>query len=64
MTSLRLLAALPLALAAATAQPKVDIHVYMGAQHGFGCNERGSYSKPDYDLAQSRTLEFFTKNLG
>lgn len=46
------------------AQPKADIHVYMGAQHGFGCNERGSYSKPDYDLAQSRTLAFFARNLG
>jgi carboxymethylenebutenolidase len=45
------------------AQPNVDIYVYMGAQHGFGCDERGSYSKPDYDLAQSRTLEFFAKNL-
>ena len=46
------------------AQPKVDVHVYMGAQHGFGCDERGSYSKPDYDLAQQRTLDFFAKNLG
>ena len=46
------------------AQPKVDVYVYAGAQHGFGCDERGSYSKPDYDLAQSRTLEFFAKHLG
>jgi len=46
------------------AQPKADVYVYLGAQHGFGCDERGSYSKPDYDLAQSRTLEFFAKNLG
>jgi carboxymethylenebutenolidase len=46
------------------AQPKVESYVYMGAQHGFGCDERGSYSKPDYDLAQSRTLEFFAKHLG
>ena len=45
-------------------QPRADIHVYMGAQHGFGCDERGSYSKPDYDLAQQRTLEFFAKHLG
>ena len=45
------------------AQPRSDIHVYMDAQHGFGCNERGSYSKPDYDLAQQRTLDFFAKNL-
>jgi carboxymethylenebutenolidase len=45
------------------AQPKVDSYVYKGAGHGFGCDERGSYSKPDYELAQSRTLEFFAKNL-
>ncbi len=46
------------------AQPKAESHVYMGAQHGFGCDERGSYSKPDYDLAQQRTVEFFAKHLG
>jgi carboxymethylenebutenolidase len=46
------------------AQPKVESYVYAGAGHGFGCDERGSYSKPDYDLAQKRTLEFFAKNLG
>ena len=38
------------------AQPKVESHVYMGAEHGFGCNERGSFSKPDYELAQTRTM--------
>ena len=37
------------------AQPKVEVYVYQGAQHGFGCDERGSYSKPDYDLAQQRS---------
>ena len=46
------------------AQPKADVYVYMGAQHGFGCDERGSYSKPDYDLAQERTLAFFAAHLG
>ena len=46
------------------AQPKAESYVYMGAQHGFGCDERGSYSKPDYELAQKRTLEFFAKLLG
>lgn len=45
------------------AQPKVEVYVYMGAQHGFGCDERGSYSAPDYELAQQRTLEFFAKHL-
>jgi carboxymethylenebutenolidase len=46
------------------AQPKVAAYVYMGAQHGFGCDERGSFSQPDYELAQQRTLDFFAKNLG
>ncbi len=46
------------------AQPKAEVYVYEGAQHGFGCDERGSYSKPDYDTAQQRTVDFFAKNLG
>jgi carboxymethylenebutenolidase len=46
------------------AQPGVEIYVYSGAQHGFGCDERASYSKPDYELAQQRTLDFFAKHLG
>ena len=44
------------------AQPGVEVHVY-GGGHGFGCDERGSYVKADYDLAQKRTLEFFAKHL-
>ncbi len=46
------------------AQPKVETFVYAGAGHGFGCDERGSFSKPDYELAQQRTLAFFAKHLG
>ena len=46
------------------AQPKAETFVYAGAQHGFGCDERGSYSEPDYEVAQARTLAFFAKNLG
>jgi carboxymethylenebutenolidase len=46
------------------AQPGVEVYVYDGAQHGFGCDERASYSKPDYELAQQRTLELFAKQLG
>ncbi len=46
------------------AQPKAETYVYMGAGHGFGCDERGSFSKPDYELAQQRTLAFFAKHLG
>lgn len=46
------------------AQAKAECHVYIGAQHGFGCDERGSFSKPDYELAQNRTLDFFRKHIG
>lgn len=46
------------------AQANAEVHVYMGAQHGFGCDERASFSKPDYELAQRRTLDFFAKQLG
>jgi carboxymethylenebutenolidase len=46
------------------AQPKVDIYVYTGAGHGFGCDERGSFSQPDYEMAQQRTLQFFARHLG
>jgi carboxymethylenebutenolidase len=46
------------------AQPKVESYVYQGAGHGFGCDERGSFSKPDYELAQQRTLAFFARHLG
>jgi carboxymethylenebutenolidase len=46
------------------AQPKVETYVYAGAGHGFGCDERGSFSRPDYELAQQRTLAFFAKHLG
>lgn len=45
------------------AQPGVEVLVYAGAQHGFGCDERGSFSAPDAALAQERTLAFFAKNL-
>lgn len=45
------------------AQPGVEIYVYAGAQHGFGCDERASFSAPDAALAQSRTVAFFRKLL-
>ncbi|MBC7635020.1 MAG: dienelactone hydrolase family protein [Acetobacteraceae bacterium] len=45
------------------AQPGVAIYVYEGAQHGFGCDERASFSAPDAALAQARTVEFFRKHL-
>ena len=45
------------------AQPGVEIHIYPGAGHGFGCDARGSFSPPDAALAQERTLAFFARNL-
>jgi len=46
------------------ARPNAEVFVYPGAQHGFGCDERGSFSKPDAELAQQRTLAFFASHLG
>jgi carboxymethylenebutenolidase len=45
------------------AQPGIEINVYPGAGHGFGCDARGSFSPKDAALAQERTLAFFSKNL-
>ncbi len=45
------------------AQPSVEIFVYEGAGHGFGCEERGSYVPTDAAKAQERTLAFFAKHL-
>jgi len=45
------------------AQPEVDIHVYEGAGHGFGCDQRGSYNESAYQLAQQRSLDFLAKHL-
>lgn len=45
------------------AQPDAEIFIYPGAQHGFGCDDRASYSAPDAKLAQERTLAFFEKHL-
>lgn len=45
------------------AHPDVPVYVY-DADHGFNCDERPSYNKEAADLALSRTLEFFTKNVG
>ena len=43
------------------AQPGVEVFVYAGAGHGFGCDERGSFDAPTRDQAQARTLAFFDK---
>ncbi len=46
------------------AQPGVEVNVYPGAGHGFGCNERASFDPAAAKLAQERTLAFFARTLG
>jgi carboxymethylenebutenolidase len=46
------------------AQPGAEIYTYPKAQHGFGCDDRASYSKLDAVLAKDRTVAFFAKHLG
>lgn len=44
-------------------RPEVEVFIYPGAQHGFGCDERASYDKASSDLAWQRSLAFFSKKL-
>ncbi len=44
------------------AHPGVEVHVY-SADHGFNCDQRGSYDAAAAALARSRTLEFFARHL-
>lgn len=44
-------------------RPDVEIFVYPGAQHGFGCDERASYDKASADIARQRSLAFFATHL-
>jgi dienelactone hydrolase len=46
-----------------SAQPGVEVFVYE-ANHGFNCDQRGSYNEAAATLARARTLEFFAKHLG
>jgi carboxymethylenebutenolidase len=45
------------------AQPGVEVHVYE-ANHGFNCDQRGSYNEAAAKLARERTLAFFAKHVG
>lgn len=45
------------------AQPGLEVHVY-AANHGFNCEQRGSYDEPAATLARQRTLAFLAKHLG
>lgn len=46
-----------------TAQPAVEVFVYPGAGHGFGCDERGSYDAAATRLAKERTLAFLAAHV-
>lgn len=45
------------------AHPEVEVHVY-NANHGFNCDQRGSYNEAAAKLARERTLAFFAKHVG
>ena len=44
-------------------QPTIEIFIYQ-ADHGFNCDERGSFDGNSAKLAKERTLTFFAKQLG
>ena len=44
------------------AQPGVQVFVY-DANHGFNCEQRGSYNEAAAKLAKQRTLDFFAQHL-
>jgi len=45
------------------AHPSLPIYMYP-ADHGFNCDQRGSYDADAAKLARERTLEFFRKHIG
>ena len=45
------------------AHPEVQVHVYE-ADHGFNCDQRGSYNEAAAKLALQRTLAFFGQHVG
>ncbi|WP_298932593.1 dienelactone hydrolase family protein [uncultured Ramlibacter sp.] len=45
------------------AHPEVEVHVYE-ANHGFNCDQRGSWNAGAAATARERTLYFFGKHLG
>jgi len=46
------------------AQPEAPIFVYMGAGHGFHCDERGSFNAEAAQVAACRSQEFLAKHIG
>ena len=45
------------------AHPEVEVHLY-AADHGFNCDQRGSWNPGAAATARERTLDFFRKHLG
>jgi len=45
------------------ARPELKVFTYP-ADHGFSCDERGSFDKPRHEQALARTLAFFKETLG
>ena len=45
------------------AHPKAQVHVY-AANHGFNCDQRGSFNAPAAQLARERTLAFLAQHIG
>ncbi|MFT4241908.1 MAG: dienelactone hydrolase family protein [Acidovorax sp.] len=46
----------------ARAHPEVEVHIY-DADHGFNCDQRGSYDEAAAMAARDRTLAFFDRHL-
>jgi len=46
------------------AQPNVPVYIYMGAGHGFHCDERGSFNAEAAQIAACRSQEFLLKHVG
>jgi carboxymethylenebutenolidase len=47
----------------AAAHPEIQVHLY-AADHGFNCDQRGSYNAPAAKLARERTLAFLRQHVG
>jgi carboxymethylenebutenolidase len=41
----------------------VEVHIYP-ADHGFNCDQRGSYDAPSAKLARERSIAFLRKYVG
>jgi carboxymethylenebutenolidase len=46
-----------------TVHSKLPVYLY-AADHGFNCDQRGSYNAEAAKLARERTLEFLRSNVG